>query len=248
MAVLSSLLSYLGTKGVAAAGAATLMVGGGVAVAQTGGLDLAQDRVPDEVELPVDDQDLDDDETDTDAEAETRVEEPVSDDDPISSLEVEECPTEDPDCEPAPVDCDTDPDDACPEQIEDECDEEVAAEDESTDGEATAEETSVESDCRSETAKRVHEALTDGAVDDAGEPIVPGHPDFGATVSERAKDPEVHLGREVSEAARGGESEPEGDDIEELSAPDTDDADSDEGAGKPDWAGQPGGPNGQPQR
>ena len=52
-------------------------------------------------------------------------------------------------------------------------------------------------DGRSDTARRVHEALT------GDDEIVPGHPDFGPTVSERARSGQ--LGGLVSRAARGEE-------------------------------------------
>ncbi|MDW7739332.1 MAG: hypothetical protein SCJ97_04655 [Bacillota bacterium] len=53
-----------------------------------------------------------------------------------------------------------------------------------------------EADERSEVAKAVHSVLTGDA------DLEPGDEGFGQAVSERAKDPDIHLGQEVSQAAR----------------------------------------------
>ncbi len=55
-------------------------------------------------------------------------------------------------------------------------------------------------DSRSDVAKAVHDALT------GDENLKPGDDGFGQAVSDRAKDPEVDLGQEVSEAARNTNS------------------------------------------
>jgi len=132
----SSLSTALASKGAVAAGAAVLMVGGGVAVAQSGpGLDHADEK----------------------AEADLTSLVPFYGDEEngdVVELDVDEVTTND-------------------------------------NGENGENET---------TSERVHDALTGGA-DDEGDAIGPGHPDFGATVAERAQ--EEHLGEIVSEAARG---------------------------------------------
>jgi hypothetical protein len=80
---------------------------------------------------------------------------------------------------------------------------------EETQSASTDEVEASEQDDRSETAIRVHTALS-------GDPdIGPGHEEFGQRVSERART--MHLGSIVSRAARGIEDEPEGSgDDEEL--------------------------------
>ena len=133
----STLSTALASKGAVAAGAAVLMVGGGVAVAQSGpGLDHADEK----------------------AEADLTSLVPFYGDEEeygeVVELDVDEVTTND-------------------------------------NGENGEDET---------TSERVHDALTGGA-DDEGDAIGPGHPDFGATVAERAQ--EEHLGEIVSEAARG---------------------------------------------
>lgn len=85
-------------------------------------------------------------------------------------------------------------------------DPEIPAVDESS--ASTDESDESEADDRSETATRVHTALS-------GDPEVgPGHPEFGQRVSERART--MHLGSIVSRAAKGVEEEPEGNGDEEL--------------------------------
>jgi hypothetical protein len=114
------------------------------------------------------------------------------------------------------------------------------------DGDAALEEEAVEDeDTRSETAVRVHRALT------GSDDIVPGHPDFGKTVSERARSGQPgDLGRLVSNAARG-----EFADLEDLELTDraprtrTEDLEEDvessddgpEASGRPAQAGPPAG-------
>lgn len=201
----------LGHRSLIAAGAATLMVGGGVAVAQTG-LQTAEgqvgevtpaDKAPELPELP--DQPSDDvggDELDKDAEEKSEGGE--------QELDIQE----------------------------------LDAELDDTEG------TEEEDEERSETAERVHEALT-------GDETSPGDEDFGQIVSERARN--YRLGPAVSAAARGEDwdlerkpargrsTEPDDAEVTEDAPDDTveelsDDAPTDEG-GKPSWAGTPGGPN-----
>lgn len=203
----------LGRRSLIAAGAATLMVGGGVAVAQTG-LPLAEEKVDDNTpaekspelpELPVQPSE-DVGETDPDEK---------DDDDAKNEGGGQESDIQE---------LDTDLDDL----------EEGAGEDQE----------------RSETAQRVHEALT-------GRQASPGEEDFGQIVSERART--YRLGPAVSAAAHGEDweehleekpardnddvEESTGDTVEQLS----DDA-ADDKSGKPSWAGTPGGPNSAGQR
>jgi hypothetical protein len=91
---------------------------------------------------------------------------------------------------------------------------------------------------RSETAVRVHRALT------GSDDIVPGDPEFGSTVSERARSGQPgDLGRLVSNAARGEVADAE-DLVLEERAPRTSkqrDDDGPEASGRPAQAGPPAG-------
>lgn len=166
MPAFSTLFAALSTKGVAAAAAGTLMVGGGVAVAQSVPPDVTPDVTPDDVPEDVvpDLDEIPDDIGPTGVEEETVEEETPDSDENLGEIQNLE------------LDGDLEEDEG-PEDPEIENAEE---------GE------------RSETAKAVHRALT-GYVE-GEEEITPGHPDFGATVSARAR--EGGLGKAVSEAAR----------------------------------------------
>ncbi len=94
-----------------------------------------------------------------------------------------------------------DPDEDASTNGDDEVDEVVAVEENGDDENGDDE--------RSETAKRVHEALT------GGDELKPGDEGFGEAVSQRARNPEVDLGDEVSKAARGENGDDEDDENDE---------------------------------
>jgi hypothetical protein len=163
----AAVAAKLATKTTAVA-AAVLLIGGGAAIAAPGG--GAPEDAPEEVEVEV-----------------------PADDDPLVVL-AEHCATEegadDPFCS---GDSDTGIDDESPDSDDPDGDD---AEGDDAEGDAEeAEDT--EDGARSDTADRVHRALT------GGDELRPGDPGFGQAVAERARTGQ--LGGLVSRAARGEE-------------------------------------------
>ncbi len=174
MAILQLLQQLLTTKATAVIAALTL-VGGGAAIAAP---DLGDDAAGGDEEPAVESEVEENPEVSLDGLEEQQLQ------------QMADACTEDPDSELCAGDS--------PDRDENEQDMELA--EPSAEEEADAEEVEADEDedTRSDTARRVHEALT------GSDEIVPGNPDFGKTVSERARSGKPgDLGRLVSRAAQG---------------------------------------------
>jgi hypothetical protein len=171
MAWFDNIGAALASKGAAALGASVLMVGGGVAVAQSGvGLDTAEDHLPEEVGVGLDT-------------ARDHVPDHVDLDELFPFAGQDEAGSGVIEVEPGVV------------EVQEIDVQEIVDLDIAANGEGE----------RSETADRVHRALT-GAEEGAEDPIGPGDEGFGGAVSARAQE-EGPLGEDVSSAARGDDEE-----------------------------------------